>query len=57
MPDSYRDSPECVKCRSYDMRLQWKTDLRGHEYLEVTCRKCGYTWEMETADANKAEGK
>ena len=50
---------KCPKCivRELGMIPQvkfcWSSD--GREYLRVTCGSCGYTWNMETADANKKE--
>jgi len=47
--------PKCLKCghASQEFEYCWLTD--GREYIKVRCEKCGYSWNMKTADADKKE--
>lgn len=56
MHHEYKDSPGCVKCRNYDVWMKWQSARTAErEYLEVTCRECGYSWTMDTADTLTGE--
>ena len=44
---------ECPKCLNGYMELKLFHEEGGSEYIEVTCGGCGYSWNMETADAEK----
>ena len=45
---------ECPKCLNGYMELKIY-GIDEEEYIEVTCGACGYTWNMETADAGKKQ--
>ncbi len=45
---------ECPKCLGGWMELK-VYGIDEEEYIEVTCGACGYSWNMETADARKVK--
>ena len=45
---------ECPKCLSkYTEKKFFYTSEGEPEYINVKCRGCGYSWDMETADVGK----
>lgn len=52
---SFTKEYRCPKCLGLSRKIEFAWQSDGVEYLKVTCGSCGYTWNMETADAGKKQ--
>ncbi len=47
-------SEQCTKCGSWPHRVEFGVETRGgsgHQYLLVTCLRCGFSWKRACLDA------
>jgi hypothetical protein len=60
MNRTWEDMGMCVKCEAEDLAshgrhmLHWvEVTRQGGGWLEASCWRCGFTWQVEAADQNE----